>query len=391
MNILQKNFYFIFYHIYSHLWSFIFKIFQLTISLVILSTLFYQLNSFGISKHLLDNQLQQSNIYVFRNNTDSEYADELNEKEHIEKFKNLIHSINTSDIPKDFLSDEYVTGFYKIPEKSFNVCMVSKDFFANNNIDIQDENILDAYTFTEIDKSSIIPMFVGSNFPEMYKKGDILKCSDDLEYKIVGRLPKNSYYTRPDESPEAITLNDCIVIPPVINMNNDECDYDSLATFICGYQFRINSLDKLNPIIDYINDNNLITVYPVDYSRQLVYGHRLMIQSFMLFGIFGVVLLIFTIISIYCMVEEILTKYKYENAINILVGATYYDIFFRIAAEVFIIFLFSTAFSGLVRLVPYPWGNIIIGMTLFYCAILGKIYYEVKQAFVNNDLRDSLQ
>ncbi len=79
---------------------------------------------------------------------------------------------------------------------------------------------------------------------------------------------------------------------------------------------------------------HLMDSYFVSYRSQLQIVQNDILESMILFGGFGSVLFVFSILGICGMIIQLIRDYQYEYGVNLLCGAEIKDIFIRLVFQV---------------------------------------------------------
>lgn len=343
---------------------------QIVASFLCIGFIFQQFYSYQILKNQIINCMGEKEIYKLRDMNDVSWDSQLSDQRYNEDFNILLNTVINSKTEILTVNTDYVTRF---ENKSINIIEVSPEFFSKyqlkGNYD-QDEindnfniNLLD-----DIKDVEVKPAVVGYYFSKKYKIGDIVSDNYGQSYKIMGFLKKGSVYAMPTQSKDLYEMDENIITPVYIDCS----DNTSIMRYLFSCQFFVNERNELNDIENMNNQLKLMDTYFGSYTRQLSIIKNDVMEAIILYGSFGIILLIFSLIGITGMIIQIIQEYQYEYGVNMLCGATIYDIFFRISFQLSMIILAGIIISFIFFFGKKSLINV-IGMA-FVCIIFLNIY-----------------
>lgn len=274
----------------------------------------------------------KGDIYVLWNNNEPEWEQELEKDKYNRKFRELINKVRTTNVDILVLNNEYETS---IKEKSTNLLYITPDFFDRYGItgDFSDREIHELFCtrFVEnIETEKVPPAIAGADFRHEYKKGDVVQEDSGEQYRIVGFLKKESYYAVPTQSRNLESMDHALLMPVTVDLS----DNASIMEYLRYSQFAVKDRSELLGIEDMNRKLHLMDSYFVSYRSQLQIVQNDILESIILFGGFGSILLIFSMLGISGIIIQLIHDYQYEYGVNLLCGAEIKDIFIRLVFQV---------------------------------------------------------
>ena len=312
--------------------QFIFLAVQIIFSFLLVCFIFQQFFSNGQLMSQMQKYMGTGDIYVLWNNNEPEWEQELEKDKYNRKFRKLINKARTANADILVLNNEYETS---IKEKSTNLLYVTPDFFDRYGItgDFSDREIHELFCtrFVEnIETEKLLPAIAGADFQHEYKKGDIIQEDSGEQYRIVGFLKKGSYYAVPTQSRNLENMDHTLLVPVTVDLS----DNVSIMEYLRYSQFTVKDRSELLGIEDMNRELHLMDSYFVSYSSQLQIVQNDILESIILFGGFGSILFIFSMLGISGMIIQLIHDYQYEYGVNLLCGAEIKDIFIRLVFQV---------------------------------------------------------
>lgn len=312
--------------------QFIFLAVQIIFSFLLVCFIFQQFFSNRQLMSQMQKYMGKGDIYVLWNNNEPEWEQELEKDKYNRKFRELINKVRTANADILVLNNEYETS---IKEKSTNLLYVTPDFFDRYGItgDFSDREIHELFCtrFVEnIETEKIPPAIAGAEFRYEYKKGDVIQEDSGEKYRIVGFLKKGSYYAVPTQSRNLESMDHALLVPVTVNLS----DNVSIMEYLRYSQFAVKDRSELWWIEDMNMEPHLMDSYFVSYSSQLKIVQNDILESIILFGGFGSVLFVFSMLGISGMIIQLIHDYQYEYGVNLLCGAEIKDIFIRLVFQV---------------------------------------------------------
>lgn len=312
--------------------QFIFLAVQIIFSFLLVCFIFQQFFSNRQLMSQMQKYMGKGDIYVLWNNNEPEWEQELEKDKYNRKFRELINKVRTANVDILVLNNEYETS---IKEKSTNLLYITPDFFDRYGItgDFSDREIhkLFCTRFVEnIETEKVPPAIAGADFRHEYKKGDVVQGDSGERYRIVGFLKKGSYYAVPTQSRNLESMDHVLLMPVTVDLS----DNASIMEYLRYSQFAVKDRSELLGIEDMNRKLHLMDSYFVSYSSQLQIVQNDILESIILFGGFGSILLIFSMLGISGMIIQLIYDYQYEYGVNLLCGAEIKDIFIRLVFQV---------------------------------------------------------
>lgn len=312
--------------------QFIFLTVQIILSFLLVCFIFQQFFSNRQLMSQMQKYMGKGDIYVLWNNNEPEWEQELEKDKYNRKFRELINKVRTTNVDILVLNNEYETS---IKEKSTNLLYITPDFFDRYGItgDFSDREIhkLFCTQFVEnVETEKILPAIAGADFRHEYKKGDVIQGDSGEQYRIVGFLKKGSYYAVPTQSRNLESMDHALLMPVRVDLS----DNVSIMEYLRYSQFAVKDRSELLGIEDMNRELHLMDSYFVSYRSQLQIVQNDILESMILFGGFGSVLFVFSILGICGMIIQLIHDYQYEYGVNLLCGAEIKDIFIRLVFQV---------------------------------------------------------
>lgn len=312
--------------------QFIFLTVQIIFSFLLVCFIFQQFFSNRQLMSQMQKYMGKGDIYVLWNNNEPEWEQELEKDKYNRKFRELINKVRTTNVDILVLNNEYETS---IKEKSTNLLYITPDFFDRYGItgDFSDREIhkLFCTQFVEnVETEKILPAIAGADFRHEYKKGDVIQGDSGEQYRIVGFLKKESYYAVPTQSRNLESMDHALLMPVRVDLS----DNVSIMEYLRYSQFAVKDRSELLGIEDMNRELHLMDSYFVSYRSQLQIVQNDILESMILFGGFGSVLFVFSILGICGMIIQLIHDYQYEYGVNLLCGAEIKDIFIRLVFQV---------------------------------------------------------
>lgn len=311
--------------------QFIFLTVQIIFSFLLVCFIFQQFFSNRQLMSQMQKYMGKGDIYVLWNNNEPEWEQELEKDKYNRKFRELINKVRTTNVDILVLNNEYETS---IKEKSTNLLYITPDFFDRYGItgDFSDREIhkLFCTQFVEnVETEKILPAIAGADFRHEYKKGDVIQGDSGEQYRIVGFLKKGSYYAVPTQSRNLESMDHALLMPVRVDLS----DNVSIMEYLRYSQFAVKDRSELLGIEDMNRELHLMDSYSVSYRSQLQIVQNDILESMILFGGFGSVLFVFSILGICGMIIQLIHDYQYEYGVNLLCGAEIKDIFIRLVFQ----------------------------------------------------------
>ena len=250
--------------------------------------------------------------------------------------KDVINAVDKIDRKKILVSNEL--AFNDVEGNMLNTLQVNEDFFDLYDIKIDEEiestNQIFTVKYGDVFKQQVIPVYLGSDYKKLYNLDDVIECSS-VKFKVAGFLKKRQTLVLPMQQKESISTNDIILIPFYLNVS----DVSNVMSYVKGLQLVANDKSELKDFIVELNDSKIGDYYLKNYSSQLEVVKNDYMELFVLYGSMGIILTIFSIISIIGMIIQIMEDKEFEYGVSMMCGATKSDIFVRLVLNETLIFV----------------------------------------------------
>lgn len=313
-----------------------FLLLQIISSLIIICFLLTNFFRYGDVIEKINCYMNGENIYTLSDLGTYWQKDETNSDKTLQKYKTIIYSIQESKVKTAFVSTEFL--FTDDNDNALNSIQVNENFFDVYDIKVERsiESIEDVFRIRNgnISEQELVSVYLGSDYEKLFDLGDIIKCTS-VNLKISGFLGKNQTIVLPMQEKENISTNDMVIIPYYLDENDEDC----LQAYIGGLQFIADSKEEMAGIIKVVNEQKINDYYLKNYHDQLKVVKKDYKELFTLFGSMGMIMTIFSGVSIMGMIISISEEKEYEYGISMMCGATKNDIFVRLVLHEVIVFV----------------------------------------------------
>ena len=376
----MKNIKFAFEQMKTKKWEIVFKIVQISMALIVLA---YLLQSFFAYNKLIDQLrkvMDESDIYVFRDqNSSGRLTDVFNNEKYTVPLGRLVDKI--LERPDQFM----IVGANEstdINHEKHRIYKVTENFFDKYEIRVESDstewkekfgihtNSLDSW------ETQTRPIIVGSNFKKSYDLGEEMEDDYGRTYRVVGFIEKNAVLALPMQSAEIKYLNDALFIPQNVDKQNN----GSMVMFFFSCQFLGKEAKELEPIAKINRDEKILDISLCSYAEQMKKVRSDTLEKEVLFGTFGGILFLFSMIGIVCMLIQMVADYSFEYAVNLVCGATLFQIVFMMGIGVACTCLFLGPCAGTLC---------ILGIAIFStCIIALYVHYKINFQKLTDTLRE---
>ena len=345
---MNNQFLFIINDIRKNKVYFLWNIIQISIVCVLFSIILQSVFEYRDVKCKFDEITEQSEIYMFRDETtDEKFEELLNDENKLHQLAELYDSVQKSveashgDIlsftansnKRFYMSEELakdIAQTWEVPEEtrdSLDMISVTENFFQIYQLKIEGD-------MTQLKKSSKekIPAIVGSSFQKMYQLHDIIYDSNDLAYEIVGFLEEGAYYIAPGERREPVYLDQFIL---KLSEIDPEDSVDLLDYFVTTY-YIIKGKDLMDLSIN--NFSFQMNAITEDIKDELILNGSIM-----------AILFIFCLVAMTGNVLQFISDAKREFAVHMMCGASKGAVIFRIIMQMWCIYISSAVFVILIK------------------------------------------
>lgn len=358
---MKNQFLFVINDIRKNKVYFSWNIIQISIVCVLLSIILESAFEYRDVKDKFDKITEQSEIYMFRDETTDEKFDELlNDENKLHQLAELYNSVQkrvedsrgdilsfTANSNKRFyMSEELakdIAQIWKVPEEtrdSLEMISVSENFFQI--FQLKPEGDLDQFKKKSEGK---IPVILGSSFQKIYQLHDIIYDSNHQAYEIEGFLEEGSYYIAPGERREPVYLDQVIL---KLSEIDPEDSVDLLDYFVTTY-YIIKDNDFMENVVEQSRDKDLMDLSINNFSFQMDAITRDIKDEMILNGSIMVILFIFCLIAMTGNVLQFISDAKREFAVHMMCGADKGAVIFRIIMQMWCIYITSAVFVILIK------------------------------------------
>ncbi|MCM1159941.1 MAG: hypothetical protein NC412_01850 [Roseburia sp.] len=358
--------------------GFIFKIVQMTISFIIIGFIISGINENYTLNRQIKNIMGNKEIYVLKdNNADSYYEEIMWDESYVPKFRKLTDAALAIQDRILVMNNVNIVG---MEYKRLNVLEVSGSFFEKYEIkgDFDESSIKNDFILHKCEggmDSIVKPAILSNGFKGKYKKGDEIADDAGNQYVVYGFLDDKQYYAAPIQGKEMNPLEDVILTPVYIDVN----DVDSMYWFLYGCQFLVDDISELDELMGINNKERILDTYLVSYTKQLENIGNEYLNSFVLEGILGICLFVFAFAGMVCTMLQRIADNAYEYAVNILCGAKLTDIYARIIME--FVMIIMTGVLVAICIFRISLATLGIVSLAFFCFLIMCLFAKYKIDF----------
>lgn len=350
---MKNQFLFVINDIRKNKIYFSWNIIQISIVCVLLSIILQSAFEYRDVKDKFDKITEQSEIYMFRDETtDEKFEELLNDENKLHQLAELYDSVQkrveashgdilsfTANSNKRFYMSEKlekdIAQIWKVPEEnrdSLDMISVSENFFQI--FQLKPEGDMDQFKKKSEGK---IPVVLGSSFQKIYQLHDVIYDSNHQAYEIEGFLEEGSYYIAPGERREPVYLDQVIL---KLSEIDPEDSVDLLDYFVTTY-YIIKDKDFMENVVEQSRDKDLMDLSINNFSFQMDAITGDIKDEMILNGSIMVILFIFCLIAMTGNVLQFISDAKREFAVHMMCGADKGAIIFRIIMQMWCIYISS--------------------------------------------------
>lgn len=358
---MKNQFLFVINDIRKNKIYFSWNIIQISIVCVLLSIILQSAFEYRDVKDKFDKITEQSEIYMFRDETtDEKFEELLNDENKLHQLAKLYDSVQkrveashgdilsfTANSNKRFYMSEKlekdIAQIWKVPEEnrdSLDMISVSENFFQI--FQLKPEGDMDQFKKKSEGK---IPVVLGSSFQKIYQLHDVIYDSNHQAYEIEGFLEEGAYYIAPGERREPVYLDQVIL---KLSEIDPEDSVDLLDYFVTTY-YIIKDKDFMENVVEQSRDKDLMDLSINNFSFQMDAITGDIKDEMILNGSIMVILFIFCLIAMTGNVLQFISDAKREFAVHMMCGADKGAIIFRIIMQMWCIYISSAVFVILVK------------------------------------------
>lgn len=358
---MKNQFLFVINDIRKNKIYFSWNIIQISIVCVLLSIILQSAFEYRDVKDKFDKITEQSEIYMFRDETtDEKFEELLNDENKLHQLAKLYDSVQkrveashgdilsfTANSNKRFYMSEKlekdIAQIWKVPEEnrdSLDMISVSENFFQI--FQLKPEGDMDQFKKKSEGK---IPVVLGSSFQKIYQLHDVIYDSNHQAYEIEGFLEEGAYYIAPGERREPVYLDQVIL---KLSEIDPEDSVDLLDYFVTTY-YIIKDKDFMENVVEQSRDKDLMDLSINNFSFQMDAITGDIKDEMILNGSIMVILFIFCLIAMTGNVLQFISDAKREFAVHMMCGADKGAIIFRIIMQMWCIYISSAVFVILIK------------------------------------------
>lgn len=358
---MKNQFLFVINDIRKNKIYFSWNIIQISIVCVLLSIILQSAFEYRDVKDKFDKITEQSEIYMFRDETtDEKFEELLNDENKLHQLAELYDSVQkrveashgdilsfTANSNKRFYMSEKlekdIAQIWKVPEEnrdSLDMISVSENFFQI--FQLKPEGDMDQFKKKSEGK---IPVVLGSSFQKIYQLHDVIYDSNHQAYEIEGFLEEGSYYIAPGERRGPVYLDQVIL---KLSEIDPEDSVDLLDYFVTTY-YIIKDKDFMENVVEQSRDKDLMDLSINNFSFQMDAITGDIKDEMILNGSIMVILFIFCLIAMTGNVLQFISDAKREFAVHMMCGADKGAIIFRIIMQMWCIYISSAVFVILIK------------------------------------------
>ena len=335
----------------SNLRSFLISTLQLGTGLLILCYILQTTLDFQLVEKKITTAMKDTEIYMLRDNTSDKKFDRIiNEKKYLPGLQELYGKIDEIKekgvniyvangsmkfyFSEEIALDEELAEFMShTPGKVAQQLSVTENFFDIYNLEgTFDKKTLHSNFCNEKEKAT--PLILGYGFRKYFHENEVIQDVYEREYRIVGFLNQQSYYVAPDVTRELISLENVVIKPYKVDLK----DSVSIVQYFDNLYFMTDDRRAIDNIVKWSSESGLFEFLPINFSYQLEVIIEDTLDEIFVNSTFMVIILIYALVGIIGNLLQFIAQYKREFAINMLCGATMWQIILRILMQVIVMF-----------------------------------------------------
>lgn len=364
----------------------IFLALQIILSFLMLCYMFQNFYSYLKLNEQITHLMDGKEIFLWLDDNDNEWFDELLEEKYNESFRTLLDVVNETKAEVIVVNNICCTS---IEDRQVELIEVTPQFFSKYGVkgtfaekDIQKYFSMNYKTLEEEEQIKK-PVVAGAAYAKQYDVGDIIVDDAGLQYQIIGFLDKGEVYSMPRQDKEMMSMENVLVTPIYIDLT----DNDDIMMYLYSCQFLVEDRQELAEIEDTNYELKLLDGHFISYSNQLKYIQKNTQEAMVLFGGFGALLFLFSFIGIVGMMIQLLQEYEYEYGVNLLCGADLYDIFIRLVFQITLLVLMGLGITLVVFGFGRPFLHIFGLAAVCVALIYAYSFRKLKASSILNNLR----
>lgn len=372
-------------------------IFQLVVTSVVCNLVIENISAMNEDWNTFDQTYTQKNYYwivenIFDNDLEKIFWKSENSQQRIINYYKEMAESNEYEYLELSQHDILIKGEDNLVDEYFPASNASVIIECLNEFQIK---ALDGRLFTKdemnIDLSTqTLPILLGYNLRDKYKVGDVFEGAyflRKMNYKVIGVLDKDSHIIKTnvmeDGNKEFYFLYlDNRYVTPLVNCEETPTDKDDKFFERILYQMKLNAIIAMSPgysageIKDKID--NLSAKYDMyDFEVIWISNDKLNLLKLVskgsidIMAILAIMLVAFSIISIWAILSIKINKNIGDNAIHLLAGASRKKIAMYLIMEIILVLVISHILSFTITKMLFSsriaYSSVWIGISVAFC------------------------
>jgi hypothetical protein len=372
-------------------------IFQLVVTSVVCNLVIENISAMNEDWNTFDQTYTQKNYYwivenIFDNDLEKIFWKSENSQQRIINYYKEMAESNEYEYLELSQHDILIKGEDNLVDEYFPASNASVNIECLNEFQIK---ALDGRLFTKdemnIDLSTqTLPILLGYNLRDKYKVGDVFEGAyflRKMNYKVIGVLDKDSHIIKTnvmeDGNKEFYFLYlDNRYVTPLVNCEETPTDKDDKFFERILYQMKLNAIIAMSPgysageIKDKID--NLSAKYDMyDFEVIWISNDKLNLLKLVskgsidIMAILAIMLVAFSIISIWAILSIKINKNIGDNAIHLLAGASRKKIAMYLIMEIILVLVISHILSFTITKMLFSsriaYSSVWIGISVAFC------------------------
>lgn len=315
-----KNLRFCAEHIRINALDFVFKTIETAIAFLLISglvttSLNYRNYGDQINRLMREADLMTVNVL---NSESNQYTNKNSDS--VRRIYDMLRAIPSAVI----VNNEYPVTINETYTERYQV---TDNFFDSYGIHVTDQATDWKKKFRNYDPEKKY-LLAGDFFKKKYDTGDFIDIQGE-SYQIIGFIKSGSSVALPMQDYQSECL-DKAVVTPIYEGDFDETD---LISYIRSVQVPSKEKKALYDVKRYNLNNEALELDISSCRDQMKKVRKATIEKEVYYGIIALVFIFFSVMSMICMILQMITDYGREYAINIMCGAQKKDIIIRIILE----------------------------------------------------------
>ncbi|GMQ58861.1 hypothetical protein AN1V17_32570 [Vallitalea sediminicola] len=342
------------YDIYKNLLKFVFTCIQFIAVLYLFTFVINLADEANMVENEMISMMEKMNIYILQNITEDYHFSRLvSGNEYYSKMLELDQFIKNNESVEQYTVDSSMDAVFEsnvaLPKKAveyekngrYNITQirVTGNFYMIFDLkgDFNINEIKKLYD--SCSNTNNIPVILGADFKDYYKKGDIIYDIQSKPYEVIGFFEKGQYYIAPYRELKIFYLDSVFVVPS-ISMSNDSLNYT--FNFLASY-FISDNKENMKEIVNKSKDLGLYDLKIRNFKKQLQIISQDKIEAVLFNMTLGILILIMSVIGLFGNIAQFISDNMYEFSVHLICGARKISIFIRVALQVTLLIIISNA------------------------------------------------